>query len=113
ADGGTNGYELWKSDGSAAGTVLVKDINPYTGSNPGAMVAVGPKLFFTADDGTHGQEAWVSDGTDSGTTLLADVYPGPVWGNVSKFAASGGKMFFIGIDGAYPALYVSDGTPAG
>ena len=25
---GTNGNELWESDGTAAGTVMVKDINP-------------------------------------------------------------------------------------
>ena len=30
ATDGTNGYELWKSDGTAAGTVMVKDI--YSGS---------------------------------------------------------------------------------
>ena len=28
ADDGADGMELWKSDGTAAGTVLVKDISP-------------------------------------------------------------------------------------
>jgi len=28
ANDGITGFELWKSDGTAAGTVLVKDINP-------------------------------------------------------------------------------------
>ena len=33
ADDGVNGNELWKSDGTEAGTVLVKDINPGSGSS--------------------------------------------------------------------------------
>ncbi|MFN6249748.1 ELWxxDGT repeat protein, partial [Microcystis sp.] len=53
---GENGRGLWKSDGTAAGTVLVKDINPgydspFSGLNPQNRTAVGKTLFFTADDG--------------------------------------------------------------
>ena len=33
ANDGVNGYELWKSDGTAAGTMLVKDILPGTGNS--------------------------------------------------------------------------------
>src|SRR5262249_23462401 len=47
-----SGYELWKSDGTAAGTVLVKDILPGIGSsNPSALTNVNGTLYFTADDG--------------------------------------------------------------
>ena len=36
------GYALWKTDGSEAGTVLVKDLEPGAfGSSPTGLVAVG------------------------------------------------------------------------
>ena len=31
----THGWELWKSDGTAAGTVMVRDINAINGSDSG------------------------------------------------------------------------------
>ena len=49
ADDGTNGYELWKSDGTASGTVMVKDINSGSGSSyPSYLTAVGNTLYFQA-----------------------------------------------------------------
>jgi ELWxxDGT repeat protein len=59
ANDGNHGMELWKSDGSAAGTVLVKDVNPGSlDSDPGSLTVAGGHLFFPADDGVHGFELW-------------------------------------------------------
>ena len=63
ADDGTNGFELWKSDGTASGTVMVKDINSGSSSNsPAQLTAIGDTLYFTADDGTNGNELYTNLG---------------------------------------------------
>jgi ELWxxDGT repeat protein len=56
-----NSSELWKSDGTAVGTVLVKDFHPsgaYS-SSPNSLTNVNGTLFFAANDGTHGVEPWM------------------------------------------------------
>ena len=56
---GGHGRELWKSNGTEAGTVLLGDINDGPEpSNPHALEAEGGLFFFNADDGAHGPELW-------------------------------------------------------
>ena len=59
------GAGFWKSDGTAAGTVMVY---PNIG-NLRYLTAVNGTLFFSAGDGTQGWELWKSDGTTAGTRL--------------------------------------------
>lgn len=86
-DGSGIGRELWVTDGTAAGTRLVADINPGpSSSSPRAptysTLSVPPRTvstryaLFVADDGVHGVEWWISDGSTSGTRLIGDVEPG-------------------------------------
>lgn len=96
-----HGCEPWRSDGSAAGTVLLKDIRPgRASSSPFGFGgdANGQFVYFSADDGSHGRELWRSDGTEAGTVLVADLTPGldgsfpasilPIGGDAVIFSAS-------------------------
>ena len=74
---GAHGAELWKSDGTTAGTVLVKDITPgSTGSRVDgtASYVLGDTLFWVANDASQsGSELWKSNGTTAGTQLASDL----------------------------------------
>jgi ELWxxDGT repeat protein len=78
ASDGVTGAELWKSDGTEAGTVRVKDINPTSGagSAPNALTVLNNALYFSANDGVSGRELWKTDGTDTGTMQVKDLCPG-------------------------------------
>src|SRR5262249_42567703 len=88
--------ELWKSDGTAEGTVLVRDINPGSaGSFPGNLTNVGGMLFFSAFEPTTETELWKSDGTPEGTVLVEDINPGPAVGALpGNLTNVGGILFF-------------------
>jgi ELWxxDGT repeat protein len=65
ANDGADGTELWKSDGTAAGTVMVKNINSSGSSDPQFLTEVNGNLYFSANDGANGTEPWrLSSDTD-------------------------------------------------
>jgi ELWxxDGT repeat protein len=98
----SKGYRgLWKSDGTAAGTVLVKEINSTELTN------LNGTLFFVATDGITGNELWKSDGTAAGTVLVKAI-------NAGQLTNLNGTLFFVATDGATGyELWKSDGTAAG
>jgi ELWxxDGT repeat protein len=98
ADDGTNGNELWKSNGTASGTVMVKDINSTDESYPDYLTVFAGALYFAADDGVSGYELWKSDGTSSGTVRVGDINPNS-GSSLTHFAASATTLFFSANNG--------------
>src|SRR5262249_56684002 len=89
------GTELWKSDGTAEGTVLVKDINPGSASStPLLLTNVGETLFFRASEAATGGELWKSDGTAEGTVLVKDINRGSE-GSFPRGLTEGGGMLVV------------------
>ncbi|PZU83603.1 MAG: hypothetical protein DI529_12380 [Chryseobacterium sp.] len=115
AGSNTAGFELWKTDGTADGTVQVKNINAGTSSSfPGNFKQVGNKVFFAANNGTNGNELWMTDGTEEGTVLVKDINPGSAASNPNNLTELNGKLYFLASDGSGEArLYESDGTSDG
>lgn len=123
ASGQSAGYELWQSDGTTAGTSLVKDINPGSANAYiTQFTVVGNKLYFMAKHDLYGMEVWVSDGTNSGTHMVKDINPGPDRGAIminidcaiKKNPGFNNKLYFIGRTPAEgEELWVTDGTEDG
>lgn len=113
-----SGLELWVSDGTIAGTNLVKDIRTGGGlmgnSSPDYLTDYNNKVYFAANDGVSGIELWVTDGTEAGTQLVKDITPGAGFSFVRNPVVYGGKLYFIAKDGTNgDELWVTDGTNAG
>lgn len=114
------GFELWKSEGTTAGTALLADLFPGSGdfgvysSYPGDFVGLGDKVLFLAEDSTYGREPWVTDGTATGTLRLADINAGIYSADVREITIVGALAYFAADHATYGReLWQTDGTVAG
>ncbi len=117
-----NQGELWKTDGTQAGTeILRNDIDPD--AYPGNYVVINGKMIFTAYEGVaNNLEPWVTDGTSAGTMKLKEICPGPAGSYPYGYHNINGKIIFAATDTTFSmgsifiqtcGVWVTDGTPAG
>jgi ELWxxDGT repeat protein len=116
ATDGSNGRELWKTDGSTAGTTLVKDIYPGapggfsdTPEHPAGLTNVNGTLFFA-----NGNTIWKSNGTATGTVAVRTLVSNQSALKLYTLTAVGNLLFFRTDDGnGNYAIWRSDGSAAG
>ena len=116
ADDGINGEELWVSDGTEEGTMMLKNVAPggfNSFSQP--LGIVGNKLVFTADLLDDGPQLWVTDGTVAGTVLLKDFWPNSSLGYFSSNGAVRNGVLYFGASNAANGaeIWKTNGTTAG
>src|SRR6266496_376160 len=110
AQDSANGWELWKSDGTAAGTRLVRDINPQGDSIPRFLTELGGRVYFFARaDSFLDEQLWRTDGTTAGTELVTAI---PFANGISSMVRIGTRLYFSA-ENPEPALWMSDGTAGG
>jgi ELWxxDGT repeat protein len=103
-----DGVELWKSDGTVAGTTKVKVLKTIDNDLPHlSWMYTKAGLYFSSDDGLIGDEIWKSDGTEAGTTLVINLNPNEGEGSEVSFYPFpiNGKYLFTGTDGDNAMMY--------
>lgn len=105
--------ELWRSDGTEAGTYRVLDLNPTGRAYPHSFEVIDDWLYFIADSMSVTKQLFKTDGTEAGTHWLADVDDAGME-NAHMLTSSGGLLYYrtyrptTGVE-----LWVSDGTTEG
>jgi ELWxxDGT repeat protein len=121
ADDGVRGRELWISDGTDAGTMLLADINPGAGgSDPSHLLVADGALYFFATDASGISHFMRLTSRTGQLEPLAVAFPGPPpfgfqrWCERDVPVAFNGKVYFAAsADDGLLRLWKSDGTALG
>lgn len=106
-----SGRELWRSNGTLAGTQMITDLYPgemdgvFGTGAPGESFYVWEDslVYFAGADGINAAgefvyELFVSDGTEAGTQLISDQFPGTEGSNPGNFFEFGDRLYFAATD---------------
>lgn len=106
-----NGRELWRSDGTLAGTYMIIDLYPGEKDGVHGIGAPGESfyvwndslVYFAGADSVNAKgefvyELFVTDGTAAGTSLVSDQVPGTEGSNPGNFFEFGDRLYFAATD---------------
>src|SRR5262249_30515842 len=101
------GFELWRSDGTATGTVPL----PGIGTVASILALLPQRLCFVTPASAGGSPLWSVHATAAPAVHLLDLAAGET---LSPLRTIGGTVYFlVQKSGQNLALWSTDGTPAG
>ena len=104
-----DGLELWSTDGTAAGTAQVQDLNARHATNrtaPEGLTEINGRLVFATDNGFGSRRLYSAAGTAGSVTELASL------SRAFNPVRLGDRLYFVsGANGE--ELWTTDGTDAG
>lgn len=106
------GFELWKTNGTASGTKMLKNIQGNLAAlNPSNFTPHGNFLYFLSSALTSKAALWRTDGTTNGTVKITDI------GYADKLISTSASLFFTApfsvLSNDSPTIWKSDGTSDG
>ncbi|MEZ4805087.1 MAG: T9SS type A sorting domain-containing protein [Bacteroidia bacterium] len=113
ANNGSNGNELWLTNGTSS-TYMLADINSGSSdSDPAFFVPFAGQLYFAATNGSNGRELFRVNNLGN-VTLVKDIVSGSSSSNPEELIVFNNKLYFTASDAnGDRELYVSDGTNNG
>jgi len=108
ADDGTNGKELWRTNGTTTELAATGSSSPEQGA------VLGTKLLFRATDGVDGRELWSFETTTDTPALVKDIWSGSSYGYPTELTTVGSVVYFRANDNIHGyELWTTDGTTGG
>lgn len=109
ANDGIHGRELWRSDGTSEGTVLVKDVvTGSTGIDTLSFFKGANLLYFTIQIATNQKQLWRTDATEAGTFMLMQ------FENFGETVVVGDTLYFVAaLENSPDAIWRTDGSVTG
>jgi ELWxxDGT repeat protein len=110
-----HGLELWKTNGTPSGTVLVKDVRQNDTDNlsvhdMGGHASTNDWLYFACINNEGRHSVWRTNGTPTGTTQLVAFESESEW--LPHVIGAGSNIFIIRVMAWGSELWILDGTEA-